>query len=33
MLMYMLALGTLVFFIMLHIYYKCLYKSEHKDQP
>lgn len=33
MLMYMLALGTLVFFIFLHIYYKCLYKSEHKDQP
>ena len=31
--MYMVALGTLVFFIMLHIYYKCLYKSEHKDQP
>lgn len=33
MLMYMLALGTLVFFVMLHIYFKCLYKSEHKDQP
>jgi hypothetical protein len=31
--MYGLALGTLGFFILLHIYFKLVYKSEHKDQP
>lgn len=33
MLMYLLALGTLIVFVAMHIYFKCLYKSEHKEQP
>jgi hypothetical protein len=31
--MYLVALFTLVTFVLMHLYFKCSYKSEHKDMP
>ncbi len=31
--MYLVSLLTLVTFVLMHLYFKCRYKSEHKDMP
>ena len=31
--MYLVSFFTLVTFILMHLYFKCRYKSEHKDMP